>query len=102
MRDVAREPKQLELERECERIQGSASCQVGSDRIHRREKPRQRLESALIPLLLDEEAQHRFDADESDREPIRVLAGRAMRIDERGTRDRVELARALVQEKLRV
>ena len=75
---------------------------AGGNRVDRLEEARQRLECALVPLLLDVEPQHRLRADEADREPIRILAGRAMRVDERGARDRVQLARALVEEELDV
>ena len=74
----------------------------GRETVERLEETRQRLECALVPLLFDVQAQHRLGADEPDRKPVRILARRPVRIDERGTRDRMQLARALVEQKLDV
>ena len=100
MRDVAGEPEQLELERERERVEGRPPPKPRGSAVERGEEPRQRLERALVPLLLDEEPQHRLGADEADRRAIRVLPCRSMRVDERRARDRVQLARALVEQEL--
>ena len=102
MRDVAGEPQELELERERERVERCASARAGRDRVHRDEEARQRLERALVPLLLDEEPQHRLRPDEPDREAVRVFARRPVRVDERDAGDRVQLAGALVEEQLDV
>ncbi len=102
VRDVAGEPQKLELERERERIERRASPHACRNRVHCREEPRQRLERALVALLLDEEPQHRLGADEPDGEAVRILARRPMRVDERDAGDRVQLARALVEEQLDV
>ena len=102
MRDVAGEPQELELERERDRIERGTSARARPDRVHRREEPRQRLERALVPLLLDEQPQHRLRADEPDREAVRILARRPMRVDERDAGDGVQLAGALVEEELDV
>ena len=102
VRDVAGEPQQLELERERDRIERGTSARARRDRVDRGEEPRQRLERALVALLLDEEPQHRLGADEPDREAVRILARRPVRVDERDAGDRVQLARALVEHQLDV
>jgi hypothetical protein len=71
VRHVPGEPKELQLEREREWIEPGAAAQAGGDRVHRGEEPRQSLERALVPLLLDEQPEHRLGADEPDREAIR-------------------------------
>ena len=102
VRDVAGEPQQLELERERERIERGTSARAGRNRIHGGEEPRQRLERALVALLLDEEPQHRLGADEPDREAVRILARGPVRVDERDAGDRVQLAGSLVEHQLDV
>ena len=49
---------------------------AGGERVDRPEEPRQRLEGALVLLLLDEEPEHRLGSDERDREAVRLLARR--------------------------
>ena len=102
VRDIAGEPEELQLKGERERIEPGTTSRAGRQGVDRREESRERLERALVPLLLDEEAQHRLGADEPDREPIRILARCAVRVDERDARDGVELARALVEQQLDV
>ena len=68
--------------------------------VERLDETRQRLERARVPLLLDVQAQHRLGTDEPDRQPIRILARRPVRIDERCAGDRMQLSRALMEEEL--
>ena len=48
------------------------------------------------------EAQHRLGADQADGEPVRILARRVVGRAQIGARDRLQLARALVQHQLDV
>ena len=71
--DVAGEPQKLQLKGECEWIEPGTTSRAGRQSVDSREESRERLERALILLLLDEEAQHRLGADEPDREPVGIL-----------------------------
>ena len=96
VRQVAREPEQLELERERERVErGARRARAGL--VERVEEARQRGERALVPLLLGEEAEHRLGADQPDAQAVRLLADGAVRPHEVDAGDRLELARALVE-----
>ena len=101
VREVAREPQQLELEGERERLvrrAGGGRLRV----VEQVEEARQRGERARVPLLLAEEAEHRLRADEARAEPVRVLARRVVRADQLDARDRLELAASLVEHELDV
>ena len=102
MRKVPREPEELQLERQRERIERSPAAQAGRQGVEHRQVPGHRLERPLVPLLLDEQPEHGLRTHEPDRQPVRVLARRSMRIDERCAGDRVQLARALMQHQLHV
>ena len=96
MRQVARDPEQLELERERERVEGWAR-RARAGLVQRVEEARQRDERAVVALLLGEEAEHRLGADQPDAQAVGLLANRAVRPYEVDSRHRLELARALVQ-----
>src|SRR5581483_3512627 len=57
---------------------------------------------ALVPLLLGEEPQHRLGADQPDAQPVVVVPGRLVGAAQDDARDRLQLARALVQLELDV
>ena len=86
VREVPGEPEELELERERQRVERGPAAQAGRQRVEDGQEARHRLERALVPLLLDEEPEHRLRADEPDGEPVRILARRPMRVDERRPR----------------
>ena len=102
MWDVAREPQELQLKAEREWIEPGTTSRARRQGIDGREESCERLERALVLLLLDEEAQHRLGADQPDREPVGILTRRAVRVDERDASDSLELSRALVQQQLDV
>jgi len=72
MRQVAREPEQLELEREPERVERRPRTAVRRV-VEKIEEARHRGERALVRLLLTEEAQHRLGADHPDGKAVVVL-----------------------------
>jgi len=102
VREVAGEPEQLELEAERERVESSAPPQTSRNGVENGQKAGERLERALVPLLLDEEPKHCLGADEADREAVGILPSRTVWVDERGARDRMQLARSLVEKELHV
>src|SRR5262249_12100861 len=72
VRKVAREPGELELERERERVErGPAAGRL--DLVEEVEEARERRERPLVPLGLAEEPQHRLRPDQPDAEPVRLL-----------------------------
>ena len=96
VRKVAREPEQLELERERERIDRRPQGRAGDEPVGQVEEARQRLEGARVSLLLVEEPQHRLRPDQGDTEAVGLLARPRVRAQEIDAGDRAELARALV------
>ena len=102
MRQVAGEPEQLELEGEAERVERRPGGRQASGLVQEVEEAGQRAEGPRIRLLLGEEPQHRLRPDEPDREPVGVLARRAVRPDQVDARHRLQLAAALVEEQLDV
>ena len=92
VREVPREPQELELERKCQRVERRAAAHAGRQRVQDGQEARHRLERALVPLLLDEEPEHRLRADEPDGEPIGILTRGPVRVDERRAGDRVQLS----------
>ncbi len=102
MRQVPREPKQLQLKRERERVERCPGRRPACRHllIEKLEEPRQSAECTRVRLLLGEEAEHRFEPDEPDVEPIRVLAGLVVRLDQIDTGDGLQLAGALMEEQL--
>src|SRR5665647_1510610 len=96
VRQVAGQPEQLELEREHERVERRAALRDGR-LVQDVEEAREGGEGALVRLLLAEETEHRLGADEADREAVVVLACRAVRPDELGAGDGLEVAGALVE-----
>ena len=102
VRRIARDPEELELEREHDGVERGAGARLGRRRVERVEEPRQRGEGALVRLLLREQPQHRLEPDQSDLEAVRVAADRVVRADERGAGDRLELAATLMEHELDV
>ena len=101
MREVPREPEQLQLEGEDERIERRLGpARLGA--VQDVEKPRQRLEGARVPLLLDEEPEHRLEPDQTDGQAVRVLASLAVRPHERGPGHGRQLSAPLVEHQLDV
>jgi hypothetical protein len=98
VRNIAGEPEQLELEREPERVEACAAAQALGNGVESREEALERLEPALVLLLLHEEAQHRLRAHEPHRAPVRILPRRPVRVDKGGAGDCLQVARALVQQ----
>ena len=80
MRQVAGEPQELQLEGERERIERGPSGPLASRRppVEKVEESRQSAERARIRLLLREEAEHCFEPEEPDVQPIRILARRVV------------------------
>src|SRR5207244_1458388 len=62
----------------------------------------ERGEGTRVRLLLAVEPEHRLETDEPDAEAIRVLTRGAVRVDEVDRRDRLQLAAALVEDRLDV
>ena len=91
MRQIAGEPEELELERERERIERRP---LGGVRrvVEHVEEADERGERALVLLLLGEEPEHRLGADQADAQPVEVVAGRLVVVDEIDARDRLQLA----------
>ena len=102
MRRVAREPQQLELEPERERVERRTGRRAACERVHQVEEARDRLEGPCVRLLLREQAQHRLGTDEADAEPVLVRPGRVVRPDQLDARHRAELAAAVVHHQLDV
>ena len=101
MREVPREPEQLQLEGEDERIERRLGpARLGA--VQDVEKPRQRLEGARVPLLLGEEPEHRLEPDQTDGQTVRVLASLAVRPHERGPGHGRQLSAPLVEHQLDV
>ncbi len=99
VRQVTRQPEELELERERERFERRAAVVRDARLVEQVEEARERDERALVRLRLREQAQHRLDADQTGAQAIRLLPRRTVRAHEVDARDRVQLAGALVQEK---
>ncbi len=97
MRQVAREPKQLELEGERERVERRACIRDLVGLVEEVEEAGERLERPLVRLRLAEQAQHRLGPDQPHAEPVRLLARRPVGGDQVDARDGLQLARALVQ-----
>ena len=101
VRQVAREPEQLQLEGEDERVERRA-LRARRRVVEQVEEPRERGEGALVRLRLAEEAQHRLGADQADVQAVAVLAGGVVRAQELDPGDRLELAGSLVEHQLDV
>ena len=102
MREVAREPQELELEREDERVERGLGGQSGLDSVEKVEEARQRVERSGVRVLLDEEAEHRLEADVADRHSVAVDAGALVGAQEVGAADCAQLPPPLVQHELDV
>ena len=102
MRQIAREPEQLELEAERERIRRRTLALAGLGLVEQVEEARERLERAGVRLLLGEEAEHRLQRHEADTEPVRVFPRRPVGAQEVDAGDRVQLAAPFVQDELHV
>ena len=102
MREIAREPEELELEGEDERLQSRLRRKLRLDVVQQVEEPRERVERSRLRLLLDEEAQHCLEPDVADGEPVRIRARTVVRADQLRPADRVQVAPALVQQQLDV
>ena len=100
MRQVAREPQQLELERERKRVEGGARMAFGRRLVEKLQEACQRAKRACIRLLLGEEAQRRFESDQAYVEAIRILTRRMVRFDQLDAGHSLQLARPLMQEQL--
>ena len=61
--EIPREPEELELEREAERVEHVVA--LGRRVVQDVQEARQRLERPLVALLLAEEAKHRLEPDEA-------------------------------------
>src|SRR4029079_11735720 len=72
------------------------------ERVEQVEKTRQRLKRSRVRFLFREEAQHRLGAEQADAEPVLLLAHLVVRMEELASRDRLQLARALIQHQLDV
>ena len=101
VRQVARQPEQLQLEGERERVERGPLRRVRR-LVEQVEEARQRGERALVRLLLGEQAQHRLGADQAGGEPVVVVACRLVRPDELDAGDRLQLAGALMEHELDV
>src|SRR5581483_10017986 len=101
MRQVAGEPEQLQLERERERVERRPLRRVRA-LVEDVEEARERRERALVLLLLGEEAEHRLRPDQADAQAVVVVAGDLVRPAQLDARDRLQLARALVELQLDV
>ena len=84
-----------------ERIQRRASGER-LEVVEQVEKTRQRLKRPRVRLLLREEAQHGLGAEQADTEPVLLLARLVVRTEKLHSRDRLQLARALIQHQLDV
>ena len=102
MRHVARDPEQLQLEGEDERVERRNGGRAGRDHVEPVEEAGQRGERALVRLLLGEEPQHRLGADQADREPVGILPRLVVGGAQVGSGHRLQLAGALVQHQLDV
>src|SRR5439155_17857601 len=102
VRQVARKPEQLQLERESEGFQCRPPRRRARQLVEEVEEAGQGLERARVRLLLRKESQHRLAADEADPEPVRILSRVRMRLDQVDAGDRVQLAAPLVEEGLHV
>src|SRR5581483_10480712 len=100
VRKVPREPEQLQLEREAERLEVGAAASANV--VEEVEESGERLERPNVRLLLDEQPQHRLRADQPDGQPERVLSRGAVRPHELDPGDGVELAAAAMEEQLYV
>src|SRR5262249_16809044 len=102
VREVAREPKELQLERERERIDCRSSLGACRKLVQQVEEARQRVESARVRLLLREQPQHRLGADQPDTQRVGLLADPVMRVAQVDAGDGLQLARPLVEHQLDV
>src|SRR6185503_17802717 len=102
VREVAREPEQLQLEREYERVERGLGGQRGLDVVEEVEETSQRIEGGRIRVLLDKEAEHRLEADVTHRHAIAVDAPTLVGAQKVRAAHRVELPPPLVQHELDV
>ena len=103
VRQVAREPEELELEREERAGRAPAAPAAPTSTSSSRSRKRVSAWKARgFSSPLEEEPQHRLEPDVPDREPVRVRPARVVRADEVRPGDRVQLAAALVQHELDV
>src|SRR6266516_3434455 len=101
VRQVSRQPEQLQLEREHERVEARRALD-GAQLVEEVEESHERAERPLVRFLLGEQAQHRLGADEPGAETVRVLTRLPVRPDQLRSSDRLELSAALVQHELDV
>src|SRR5205823_9307868 len=102
VRKIAREPEQLELEGEHERVHAAHPPVDRVQSVEQVEEARESAKRPLVRLLLGEESQHRLHPDETHAEAIRVLPCLAVRPDQLRAGDGLELTSTLVEHQLDV
>ena len=102
VRQVARDPEQLELEREPERLERRPPVGGMARVVEEVEEARHRGERPLVRLLLAEQAQHRLRADHPHGKAVVVLTCFSVRPDELRCGHRLELAAAAMEDELDV
>jgi hypothetical protein len=99
VRQIPRQPEQLQLKRKSERIERGAR-RSRLELVDKVEESCQGLERSRVPFLLCEQAQHRLGPDEPNPEPVLLLSDGVMRVQQLDSRDGLKLSRPLVQQHL--
>ena len=102
MRQVAREPQELELEGDDERIEGRLGGEHSLHVVEQVEEAGQRVERPSVLVSLEEETEDSLEPDVADRHPVGVGAQAVVRPEEIRAGDGLQLAAALVEHELDV
>src|SRR4051795_1935274 len=100
VREVAREPEQLQLKREDERVERRLGGQRRLDVVEKVEEARERIEGGRVRVLLDEEAEHSLEADVAHRHAVAVDAPALVGAQKVGAPHCAQLSPPLVQHEL--
>ncbi len=88
------------MEGEDQRVEGRLGGKSRLDGVQQVEKSSEGVESTRVRVSLEEEAQHRLEADVADRKPVAVGAAQIVGADEIDAGHGVELSPPLVQHRL--
>jgi hypothetical protein len=100
VRQVAREPEELELEREREQVDRGRSRRRANRLVQEIEEANERVEGVRVLVVLDEETKHCLEPDRAGADAIRVGGQRVVGADQVSAGDGRELAPALVEKQV--